>query len=1422
MINGALITDRQQYFRQHGIDRQKSVVTYKSCSTVTTEALVWTYRTTNCDVASIITTTVPFKDAMMKDIKMETTEVKRLKPPMMPKSKKDLLGNSPYDFGLSIDVEKKKSKMNQILHQEKKDFMQKLNLTRLVRSRLENDAATRIQSAYRGYSVRSNFLEISRFANINRMVRLNIRTYLEAVNYPTARLGYYQKVREQLRRNSAIVIRSAFLRYLSRTYARRRRFELDLRKRHRSATLIQARIRGGYARTRVMALIEKRRMIQCFLASVKIQAAVRRMYARRRVHQRRLRLRWIAARIIQFWYRAKYSRRIAAQIRTIMTLRRMNSNAVIIQNVVRRFVTLRRVNRIRLRRLHVLVFGYVTRMQCLVRRFLARHRVQQQRRALQKLRADLEERRIAAEEATRAAKEAQETKELLESADLFLQASRNNIETVEDIYKGLVGGDLHTPHEVDDEGDTILTIAARLGSLDLVRKSLMWDFDINHRNAQGLSAVMLAARHNHLQLLQYLFTFLDVPGSTIDPDKMLLLTTEDIGFLLTAAAANANGTDISMLQVMFAHSMFVSEVNAKAQHTGMTAMHAACEVGNIDAFKFLWKHKARMDDVDSTGQTPLHKAVTSSVTLTQWILGLDPNFQTYMSDPVRRASILTVDQDGKDCVLLATLAGQNEVLDVLEKVLDSSLPNNNTNAAGVGSLRKSVSTLVANPISAAVVDAAAAGTTVVPSVATAAPATASNLDIGWTAQDVMKALALVQAGNLYCVRKLVDAFHFDPNWPEEETAMTMALQACKTGDVDMIDLIFELKGDFSLLDAQGRSVLHFAALSPPPSSANGTHIMIHLFTHAKAKECQITPLLLLHCDSIRRENPVHYAARCGHELNIDLLVGQEIMLQAMNAVNADGMSALLLACSYGKEKMLSNLLKLGAEPQAVDHQDHGALWHLYHPHPDAIRPRIFGGESPGMILPVYSPSSTHVVFVEIHLVMALLRAGCALYSNYALSPSELCALPDIAYSGSLSQGPHHNYHPRHEVGDILLQDATVVLLKLLIGTPNLLMPLDIWRLLLGSLRYDNDKNLKMFQLLWKAGVLDTLSTAAALAMQQQLQQLQQQELLGSGGSVISLTSSIAESEHSVEQIAAAMASVVVPSTQHHSQQHLSQYHHHSTGTSTTTSNTTGGKRITRQQSLIGRNSVALDVSSATSGGGTPATSSSGVGAGGSGGVGGGGGGGGGTGGNLQASVFMLNVESLQCARMQEVWFLDMNLAAWVVALHNNKALQYLVKRGVNATLSVDSGGHPLLHWVVLHGTPEMVDILLADNSYASNAGSETTAGGGGIPSSSNSAASAAAVAGKRAFIRLEQADRQGFTAAMRAVQTGNWVMFKKLLDYRASPRKALQAKYAAWVLAFVRRFERREINTQTGRVGDDDDQYFSVSPDPFYSTWYHL
>lgn len=101
MINGVLITDRSEYFRQQGIDKQKGIVNFKSCSTLTTEALVWTYRTTNCDVTSIITTTSVFKDGMMKDIQMENTEPKRSDSLFTEKMKKHFLTNS-YLLDLSL------------------------------------------------------------------------------------------------------------------------------------------------------------------------------------------------------------------------------------------------------------------------------------------------------------------------------------------------------------------------------------------------------------------------------------------------------------------------------------------------------------------------------------------------------------------------------------------------------------------------------------------------------------------------------------------------------------------------------------------------------------------------------------------------------------------------------------------------------------------------------------------------------------------------------------------------------------------------------------------------------------------------------------------------------------------------------------------------------------------------------------------------------------------------------------------------------------------------------------------------------------------------------------------------------------------------------------------------------------------------
>ncbi len=72
-----MITDKDEYYRQKAMDFQSRVVNYRSSTTMTSDAYVWTYRTTNCDVVSIITTVMPVKDGLMKDVKINMGEPKR-------------------------------------------------------------------------------------------------------------------------------------------------------------------------------------------------------------------------------------------------------------------------------------------------------------------------------------------------------------------------------------------------------------------------------------------------------------------------------------------------------------------------------------------------------------------------------------------------------------------------------------------------------------------------------------------------------------------------------------------------------------------------------------------------------------------------------------------------------------------------------------------------------------------------------------------------------------------------------------------------------------------------------------------------------------------------------------------------------------------------------------------------------------------------------------------------------------------------------------------------------------------------------------------------------------------------------------------------------------------------------------------------
>jgi hypothetical protein len=131
-------------------------------------------------------------------------------------------------------------------------------------------------------------------------------------------------------------------------------------------------------------------------------------------------------------------------------------------------------------------------------------------------------------------------------------------------------------------------------------------------------------------------------------------------------------------------------------------------------------------------------------------------------------------------------------------------------------------------------------------------------------------------------------------------------------------------------------------------------------------------------------------------------------------------------------------------------------------------------------------------------------------------------------------------------------------------------------------------------------------------------------------------------------------------------------------------------------------------------------------------------------------------------------------------------LTYLFRKGVNPNKVVDLQGNSAVHYAVLHGNLMVVDTVL-------NAHDE--------------------------ILHLEEENSKGLTAAMLASKMGNHQVTKKLLGCGCNGRAALGGKYWGWLLAMVRERERREVNTQTGIYGEDDDLYFSNRPDPTYLIW---
>ena len=414
-----------------------------------------------------------------------------------------------------------------MLKAEKENFMNRLNKTRQSRLILETAAATFIQKQFRGHLLRRTLIDVVNRFRILKHCRDTIRNFLLEQNSDMIlSLGKQRKEYSQKRYFHALIIQCAFRKYVSRKCIRRKRRDILVQKVLDSIITIQTWIRKTLATIKVKAARDRYISALRQKSALKLQSVYRSNRARRKVKKRRYLMRWVAARMIQNWYRITTSKTIARTLRDSWMMRKRYRGALGVQRITRGFVARRRVLRIKLRRVFLLLFRRVASIQRLIRGFVARKQVMKLRllkkeNPIDKI-PDNNKNNTNSKEENKGPQQREskildaETLALLKEVDIFEQAKLGNTRAVTDIFKGHITDEKHTVTETDMNGDTVLTIAASKGYLDLLRKCLQWGFNINHRNEDSENALILAVKGGHTEVVSYI---LNPPSSPDDYEE---------------------------------------------------------------------------------------------------------------------------------------------------------------------------------------------------------------------------------------------------------------------------------------------------------------------------------------------------------------------------------------------------------------------------------------------------------------------------------------------------------------------------------------------------------------------------------------------------------------------------------------------------------------------------------------------------------------------------------------------------------------------------------------------------------------------------------------------------------------------------------------------------------------------------------------
>ena len=194
--------------------------------------------------------------------------------------------------------------------------------------------------------------------------------------------------------------------------------------------------------------------------------------------------------------------------------------------------------------------------------------------------------------------------------------------------------------------------------------------------------------------------------------------------------------------------------------------------------------------------------------------------------------------------------------------------------------------------------------------------------------------------------------------------------------------------------------------------------------------------------------------------------------------------------------------------------------------------------------------------------------------------------------------------------------------------------------------------------------------------------------------------------------------------------------------------------------------------------------------------------------NDSVSTVTNTTDSFPLHRLQEYYWHSLTVIGWIIQLYKPKVLQYFIRRGYKIAIPVDTIGNPALHYAIL--------------SYPYTTTSNTTNSSNNNSSDSSNIMEIIDILLNDKTLKLEQTNHNQHTAAMVATKSHNFIILKRLYEAKMDLRCCLNVYYSSWILSLIRKKEKNEINTQTGRYGEDDKLYFNISPDPFYTIWYNL